>query len=229
MRLRQLVMKSAPLLLALRAAALIAAAGFAAENVRGYLTSRWGLSVSPRLYGVLALTFIWVVFWLSTRNLLRKLRADANVPRPPIAGHQPKASEGRDATVHRYPLQLTYLVGALGFFLIALPYLSVEPGKTVALVTYAACFGIACIVFAIDYYIFTYSVTVEHDAIVVQAFGKRSISFSDVANIEVVKTKNGQQIVVALKDGHIIRFGRMLTDFSLMLDALTSRTAHRTN
>jgi hypothetical protein len=220
-------MKLNLIMLALRAVALIGAAGFVAVNLRNYLISRRDLSISPGLYGIAGAAFIWAVYWLSTRKLLRGLKANAKASRPQIATHQTKASPGRADTVHRYPSGLRYLVAALGLFLVALPYLSVESGKSIALATYVGCFGIACIVFVIDIYMFAYSVTVKHDRILVKAFGKQEIIFTDVAYTEVVTTRNGHQIVVALKNGQEVRFGRMLTDFSTMLDALTAQTPHR--
>jgi hypothetical protein len=96
-------------------------------------------------------------------------------------------------------------------------------------VTYAGCFGIAFFVFAIAFYLFTYSVTVKRDGILVNAFGKREIAFSDVADTKVVRTMNGRQIVVTLKNGQVFRFGTKLTGFFTLLDALTAQTPHQTD
>jgi hypothetical protein len=216
-------------LLGLRAAAFIALAGFVVAEARDYLMSRWDLSISPELYGVLAFITIWLVVSLSTLRLFHEIRARAEIPRPQIGGHQLKAAESHTKTVHRYPWLLRYLVAAIGVYFLALPYLHAEPGKSIALVTYALCFGLGFLQLAVAFYMFTYSVTLKHDRILVNAFGRREIAFSDVTDTKVVRTANGRQIVVTLKNGRVFRFGGMLTDFSTILDALTAQTPHRTN
>ncbi|TLY99307.1 MAG: hypothetical protein E6K36_16240 [Gammaproteobacteria bacterium] len=214
-------MKLSLFLRAIRAAAFIVAAGFAAVTARRYLISRWDLAISRLLYGVLGLAFVWIVTWLSTRQLLQELRRGDEIVRPEVAVHQPRLDHGRAQTVHKYPGRLTYSVAALGLFFVALPYFSREPGNAIAPATYVACFGLACIVLGIYLYTSTYSVTIGPDKILVNGFVRREIAFSDVAGTELVKTKNGQQIVVVLKDGTTIRFGRMLTDFSIMSETLS--------
>jgi hypothetical protein len=222
-------MKLTPILLTLRALALMFAAGFVALELRNYLASRWGLPISSKPYAALAILFVLFVYSLSMQRVMRELRADAEVRRLQVPAHQFKAAEGRPETVHRYPWLLRYPVVAVGLFYVAIPFLRVEPGKSIALVTYAGCFGIAFFVFAIAFYLFTYSVTVKRDGILVNAFGKREIAFSDVADTKVVRTMNGRQIVVTLKNGQVFRFGTKLTGFFTLLDALTAQTPHQTD
>jgi hypothetical protein len=216
-------MNLTPILLTLRALALMFAAGFAAVELRNYLASRWGMPISSKPYAALAILFILFVYSLSMQSVMRELRADAEVRRLQIPAEQFNAGEGRTETVHRYPWLLRYPVVAVGLFYVAIPFLRVEPGKSSALVTYAGCFGIAFFVFAIAFYLFTYSVTVKHDGILVNAFGKREISFSDVADTKLVRTALGRQIVLRLKNGQVFRFGGKLTGFLTLLDALTAR------
>jgi hypothetical protein len=223
-------MKLRQVLLLLRAAVFIVAAAFVSAEARDYFARRWDLSISPQLYAVLASAFVWIVISLSTRRLFRELRADAEAPRPQIAAHQLKAGESRIETVHRYPLLMRYPVAAVGLYFVALPYFSVEPGKSIALVTYAGPFSLAFFMLAVALYMFAYSVTLKHDRIIVQVLGRRrEIAFSDMADTKVVRTRNGRQIVVTLKNGEIFRFGGRLTGFSTILDALTAQTPQRTD
>ena len=219
-------MKRTVVLLALRAAAFMAAATFIVVNLRGYLFDRWGLSISPKLYGVMGLVFIWMVFWLSTRPLFREVMARDQFQRPRIAANRPRDSTAHVNTVHRYPLRIKFLLAIAGLFLVAVPYISVEPGKSVALVTYVSCFVVAGILFAIDFYICIYSVAVKYDGILIHGLVDRKIEFSDLVSTTIVKTKNGSQIVLSLKNGRKIRIGGMLTDFSQIVDALNAQAPH---
>jgi hypothetical protein len=216
-------MKLRRILFALLPGALAAAVGFVTLELRNYLTSRSGLSISPKLYAVLAILFIWTVASLSMQRLIRELRADAEVARPQIPAHQFEAGENRIETVHRYPWLLRYPAAALGLIYVALPYQLGERGRSIADVTYAGSFGIAFVMFAIAIYLFIYSVTVKHDRIVVNEFGHWEIRFSDVADTKLVRTARGRQIVLRLKNGQVFRFGGKLTGFLTLLDALTAR------
>ena len=222
-------MKLTPILLTLRALALMFAAGFVTLELRNYLASRWGLPISSKPCAALAILFVLFVYSLSMRRVMRELRADAEVRRLQIPAHQFKVGEGGTETVHRYPWLLRYPVVAVGLCYVAIPFLRVEPGKSIALVTYAGCFGIAFFVFAIAFYLFTYSVTVKRDGILVNAFGQREIAFSDVADTKVVRAMNGRRIVVTLKNGQVFRFGGKLTGFFTLLDALIAQTPHSTD
>jgi hypothetical protein len=196
-------MKLSPVLLALRGVAFIVAAGFIFITLRGQLESKG----TRLLDGVLGLSTIWIVYSLSMRSLFRELRADAVVSRWQIAADQFKDSEGRTETVHRYPWLLRYPLAAFGLIYVTLPYLNAEPGKSIALMTYVLCFGLASFSLSVAFYMFTYSVILKHDGIVVNAFGKREIAFSDVADTKLVRTAHGRQIVVTLKSGQVFRFG----------------------
>jgi drug/metabolite transporter (DMT)-like permease len=221
--------KLTPILLALRAAAFIAAAGFIAVKLTGYLISRGDLAIPPAIYGVLGCLFIWPVVSVSTRRLFHELRANAEGQLTQIAAHQLKDGESRTETVHRYPWLMRYFIAALGVYCVALPYLSAEPDKPIAVVTYGACFGLAFMALATAFYMFIYSVTLKPDGIVVNALGKRKIAFSDVKDSKVVFGPYGRQIVVGLKDGEVFRFGGKLTDFSTLWGVLSAETPHRTD
>lgn len=222
-------MKFTHFVLALRAAVLIAAAGFVAANARGYLLNRWGVSVAPSVYGLGAFAFVWIILWLSTRKLLRELKVNVISRKLPGIANQQETREDYAETVHKYPALLGYLLAAVGVVFLALPYLSAEPGKSIAPVTFVGCLVISFIIFVIDFYIVTYSVTITHDKILIRAFmTRREIAIADIANTDVVTTKNGPQVVVLLKNGKIVRFGRMLTDFTSLLETLTAKTSRRT-
>jgi hypothetical protein len=217
-------MKRFHILLVLRCVAFTAAAGFLAVKARDYLESEWDTPTLRLLYGVLGCLLIWIVTSLSTRRLFRELMADAEVSRWQIAASQFKDSEGRTYTVHRYPWLLKYPVAAFGLIYVALPYLNAEPGKSIALVTYVLCFGLAFFSLSVAFYMFSYSVTLTQDGILVHAFGKREIAFSDVADTKLVRTAYGRQIVVTLNNGQLFRFGGKLTGFFTLLDALIAHT-----
>jgi len=210
------------LLLAIRAAFFIVAAGSFAVHAREYLNNQWKISIPPLLYGVLGFIFLWLVFWLSTRRLFSDVIAYTKVSRQQATADRPRSNDTHLDTDHRYPRRLRYLLAAFGLFLVALPFISAEPGKDIAIVTYACCFTFAFIVFAIDLYVCIYAVFVRHDGLIIHAFGQRKIRFAEMAGTEIVKTKNGSQIVLSLKNGHVIRFGGMLTDFSKLSEALNA-------
>jgi hypothetical protein len=224
-------MKLAQVLLLLRTAAFTVVAGFIVITLNGFLESNWDWPNSPTfrlLDGVVGCLLIWIVCSLSAQRLFRELRADAEVSRWQIAPDQFKDSEGRTYTVHRYPWLLRYPVAAFGLIYIALPFLNAELGKSIALVTYVLCFGLSFFALSVAFYMFTYSVTLKHYGILVRAFGKREIAFSDVADTKVVGTAYRRQIVVTLKNGQVFRFGGKLTGFFTLLDALIAQTPHRT-
>lgn len=211
------------LLLLLRALFFMIAAGFIAVRLREFLYDQWHVAIPPTLYGVMGLLFIWLVFWLSTRRLFSEVKANA------------KPSKKRDAndslldhgpivgTVHRYPARLRYMLTFLGLSLLAVPFIGKEPGRPIAFVTFAICIMFACIVFAIDFYIYLYAVVTTGDGVVIKFLGKRTIPFSDMTGVEIVRTKNAPQIVLSLKSGQVVRFGGMLSDFSRLSGALSAR------
>ena len=223
-------MKFTHFVLALRAAILIAAAGFVAANARGYLLRRWGVSVAPSVYGIGAFAFIWIILWLSTRKLLRELKINGAKRKLPGIASQQETCEDHAKTVHKYPSLLGYLLTSVGVVFLALPYLSAEPGKSIAPATFVGCLVTSFIIFVIDFYVVTYSVTITHDKILIRKFTtRREIAIADIANTDVVTTKNGPQVVVLLKNGKIVRFGRMLTDFASLLETLTAKISRRSS
>ena len=131
--------------------------------------------------------------------------------------------------MYRYPWLLRWFLAFCGLIFVAAPYLSADPGKPIAIATYVVAFVVAFVFFATALYMFVYSVTIKHDGIVVNAFRKREIAFSDVKDSKVVWTQYGRIIVVRLKDGEVFRFGGRLTDFSTLWGALSAQTPARTD
>lgn len=122
--------------------------------------------------------------------------------------------------MHRYPLTLTLLVAAVGVIAALVPYLT----QSFSTATFAVCFIAACGMLAVAVHLLTYRVAVKSDRICIQtAFATKEIASSEIREVGVVKTRNGPQIVVSLKNDKVLRFGRMLTNFSAMLDALVSK------
>jgi hypothetical protein len=217
-------------LLALRAAAFVAAAIFVVVNLRGYLLSKWGLSINPSLYAILAFLLMIVVTSLSGRRLLLELRADADAKLERMVAQELMAGESSTETVHKVPIWLRCLFIIFAVYLITLLYLSAEPGKSIAFVTYAAYFGLTSFAFAIAFYLFSYSVTVKRNAILVNSFGRQQeIFFSDIANSRVVNLPGSRQIILTLKNGRKFRIWGKLTGLPRVLAALTAQTPHRTD
>jgi hypothetical protein len=216
-------MKLSRLLLALRAAACIAAVGFAAIYAKDYVLRQTYLGVSPHVYGIVALALIWSVVWLSTRKLFQPLAIASKAQgfNSTAAAFDRTASE--QATTHKYPARLGFLSIVMGVVFLVLPYLSADPGKSISMATYVGCFSVSCTAFAIAAYIFTYSVTIERGNILLRTFGTRKISLADVSKAEIVVTRNGPQAVVSLKNGKIVRFGGMLTNFERLSESLISQ------
>jgi len=213
-------MRESRFLLALRAAACIAAIGFAVIYAKEYVLRQTHLGVSPRVYGVLGLALIWSVVWLSTRRLFSKpaiASKDQSIHSTTVASERTPA---RQQTIHKYPRRLGFLSILVGAVFLLLPYLSADPGKSIAVVTYVVCFGVAFTAFAIAAYILSYSVTIKRDNIVVKTFRTRELSFVDISKTEIISTKNGPQAFVSLRNGRIVRFGGMLTNFDSLSEGL---------
>jgi heme/copper-type cytochrome/quinol oxidase subunit 4 len=210
-------------MLAIRAVILVAAAAAFTVVARGFVLARWDFRYSTPCYVVLSMAFTWAVLWLSTRQLLRELKANAKAgsASPVASEHAQKYSE----PLHRYPLHLRVLVAFAAIVLVALPYLLIGSTGSQALVTYIACFGAACTMFVVDLYLFLYSVSIENEQIVIKGFGARAYPLTDVVTVDILRSKNGQQIAVKLRNGEILRFGAMLTGFSKLLETLKARTA----
>ena len=214
-------------LLALRAAAFVAATIFVAVNLRGYLLSKWGLSINPSLYAILAFLLMIVVTSLSGRRLLLELRADADAKLERMVAQELKAGESSTETVHKVPIWLRCLFIIFGVYLIALLYLSAEPGRSISFMSYAACFGLTFFAFAITFYMFSYSVTVKRNAILVNSLGRQQeYRLSDDANPQ--SAPGSRQIIVTLKNGRQFRIWGKLTGLPRVLAALTAQTPHRT-
>lgn len=210
-------------LITLRAVILVVVAAFIAGKARDYLINSLGWPVTPGVYAFGVFAFISIVLWLSTKNLFSRLRANAQALQPGGTVNLQNTHKSYHQTMHKYPHRIGYLVIAIGIIFVAVPYLSVEPGKTIAPVTYVGCFGMAFIMFMIVFYIFRYSVTIKSDRIIVKTFGIREIKFSDIMKTDTIATKNGPQAIVSLKDGKVLKLGGMLTDFAGILESLAAQ------
>jgi hypothetical protein len=218
--------KSGPMiaLLTLRTAALIVAAGFLAANARGYLLSRWGVSVGPTVYGIVAFVFIWIVYWLSTKRLLAilKARAVTRLIEIPAAARATESSD--EQHTYKFPLRLVSLLGLLSATMMCVPIIVGASGDAVSLGGYLYCFVPACIPAIIAIKTLRYSVTTRSDRIVIRAGATREVPFTEIANVSVVPAKNGPQAIVLLTDGTKIGFSGMLTDFSDLMHTLMIKT-----
>ena len=210
------------ILLTMRAIALIVSVGFVLVIGRQYLVNKWALSVPIWIYGVLGLAVLWVVFSLSMRSLLAELRANHPAAAQPLPQRIRSASHAE--SVHRYPLRLTGTVAVFGLCLVALPFLSASPDSRIAPVTYACSFVGATALFIIAVRLFLYSVTVKQGRIIIRAFTLRQVELAEVAETTMVSTRNGPQIVVSLKNGKVLRFGRLLTGFDDLRASLMGRS-----
>jgi hypothetical protein len=208
------------LLLTLRAAVAIGATAFVIGFARSYLADSWHFSIPSPIYALAGYSLLLVVLWLSTRTLITQLAAKTNLKHGGRRSDQPTVNDSLE-TIHRYPLTLTLSVATLGVVAALLPYLA----QTSRTSTYAICFGAACCLLVIAIHLLTYRVAVRSDRISIRtASATREIALSEIREVKVVKTRNGSQIVIALKNNKVVRFGRMLTGFSAMLDALGARS-----
>ena len=116
------------------------------------------------------------------------------------------------------------LVTVAGLVLGALPYLTREAGRPIATATFVACFTAASVTFALAVHLLTYRVFMRPNSIIIRtAWSLRQIDLADIQQTRVIRTKNGPQIAVLLKDRKIIRFGCMLTGFTTLLESLPAR------
>lgn len=216
-------MSSRIILLTLRTVALIVAVGVVLIIGRDYILSELGTSFVRWIYGVFGLLVLWITLWLSTRSLLLELRSN----RRHVSRSLPEEarSERSVGSSHKYPLRLAVITSAFGLCLVSLPFLSATPNSSVAPVMYICSFGAATVLFVIALWLLLYSVTIKRDGIVVSAFTSKEIAFEQIAETSVVTTRNGPQIVVSLKNGHVLRFGRQLTGFIAMRDVLMSKSS----
>lgn len=208
-----------------RTAILVVAVTFGLVKLQAYLTRHGEMLIPASVYTILGIILIWVVLSLSMRGVLRELRARAksNPLRPinEMVNTTDGSTDESVETVHGYPVTLKVLVAMAGFVFVALPYVSAAPGENISIGTYVICFSMACLIFAILIYILNYSVTVKHNGLAVHAFGSRIIAFSDMMYTKLIKTKNGQQLTVTLRNGKVLRFGSTLTGFQTLLYAVT--------
>jgi hypothetical protein len=211
-------------LLTLRAAAAIAATGFVIAHARIYMLRDWRFSVPIPIYTIAAYSLLLIVLWLSTRTLIRQLMTSAATKRPVSRTNQSTINDSPVETIHRYPLLLTLLVVSAGLIVGAVPYLMRNIGEPIGISTYVVCFGVACILFAIAIHLLTYRVVTKLNGIVIRTtLGTREIALTEIQEATVVKTRNGSQIVVLLKNNKVIRFGRALTGFTTLLESLAAK------
>ena len=210
-------MNSRVILLTIRVAAGVLAAAFTIEYARRYL-EREGFSIPGPVFSLSAYLLVLMVLWLSTRNLAHHLSAYAEARQQHRQAGQ-HGERGIRATVHRYPPSLIFLILALGVVAALLPYLPQESPASTSV--YISCIGIAFCMLVVAVHLMTYRVLVGSASISIQtAVRTQEIALSEIRNVEVVTTRNGRQIVVSLSNNKAVRFGRMLTDFDSLLDAL---------
>jgi hypothetical protein len=210
---------------ALVAAILIAATGLVVGVASRYLMVRWKSPAASFFYGLGTTLIMWMALSFASRKLFNDLVADAQRGHPLSPAENYTANRRPRDAVHRYPRSLVYLIALLGFLLVALPFLSAEPRRPIAIGTYCACFCAACMVFAIAVHLYVYSVAVMHDRVIIKGFVKRAFLLSDIAKSKIEMTKNGAQIVVVLKNGKTLRFGRMLTGFASLSATLIPQSS----
>ncbi len=211
-------------LLTLRAAAAIAATGFVIAHVRIYLLMHWHVSVPIPIYTIAAYSLLLIVLWLSTRTLIRELMVNSASERPVSRTNQSTTNDSPVETMHRYSLPLTLLVVSAGLIVGAVPYLIRNFGEPIGISIYVVCLGAACILFAIAIHLLTYRVVTKLNSIVIRTtLGTREIALTEIQAATVVKTRNGSQIVVLLKNNKVIRFGRALTGFTTLLESLAAK------
>lgn len=211
-------------LLTLRAAVAIGTTAFVIVYGRSYLANSWHVSFAPPIYALASYSLLLVVLWLSTRTLIIQLRAKTNLKYGGQKNYQPTVG-GSLETIHKYPLTLTFSVATLGVIAALLPFLAHNAGTSIAIPTYAICLGAAFCMLMIAIHLLTYRVALRSNCISVRTvFGTREVSLDEIRDVKVVKTRNGLQIVIVFGNNKVLRFGRMLTGFSTMLDALVARS-----
>lgn len=194
---------------------------FGLVKLQDYLTRHGEMLIPVSVYTILGMVLIWVTLSLSMRRLLRELRARAKNNLLQSINQLERTSGDSVETSHGYSAMLKVLVAMLGLFFVALPYISAAPGKNASIGTYVICFSMACLIFAILAYLLNYLVTVKHDGLIVRAFGTRSITFSDMMYTTLIRTKTERQLIVALHNGKVLRFGSTLTGFQTLFDVVT--------
>lgn len=204
------------------AIALIVATAIGLESTQEYLM-RQGRPLPEPLFGVLGVLLIIAVAGWSMRALTAQLRRNAGASRGnttlSLAGAS--GSEIPADHVYRYTPSRRYVVGALGVFLLFLPYLIAASTDRVTPATYVVCFLCAALMFAIDIYLFRFRLRVQPDGIVLSVFQQRHIPFSEMSEINLARTRSGQEIVVlALKNGRAVRFGSGLAQLNDLWIAL---------
>ena len=209
-------MKSRIFLLTLRAIFFLLCTGFILEKVKEHVFSRWGDPLPREIYGVLSVAIIVVVLGLSMRSLLAELRLHrASSERKVFKGDI--VEEKHAESTHRFPVHLILIVSLLSLFMAALPFMMMFLGSFVTPFTYICSFSLAAMLFVMVVRLIIFSVTMKADRIVVRDFISREVYFDEIERTSIARTRNGQQIVVVLKSGKVLRFGGMLTGFRLLV------------
>ena len=218
-------MSSRIVLLTLRAVAIIVGVGFVLESGKSYFLSECGTKSLPvTIYVIFGLLVLWYTYQLSMRSVVVELRARANSRHVPQSLREGARVESYVESVHRYPLHLIALVVAFALVWMALPFLSATYSRVVP-ATYIFTFGLGTVLLVIAVRLILYSVTIKQESIVVSAFTSQEIAFEQIAQVAVVTTRNGPQIVVSLKNGKVLRFGCQLTGFREIRDILMTKSS----
>lgn len=210
-------------LLTLRSIAVIVGAGVLLIIARPYLAGGGADSVPGKIYVVLGVAALLVIYLLSLRPIVAELRA-RRVPAPqvPVAL---RVAQGRERPVYKYPAHLLVLVVGFGLLWIAVPFLARASGASVTPGTYACTFAAAAVLFAVALRLSLFSVTVGPDGILIKAFTSRRVRFEEIKSVTMGRTRNGPQIAVSLIDGKTVYFSRLLRGFDELASILTSRTS----
>lgn len=210
-------MKHRILLLTVRAAISIGVTAFILVYGKSYFAANGLFSISPTIYALGAYSLLMLVLWASTRTLVRELVANTNNREWKF--DKSALDEHKLTSIHKYPFRLTLLVAVVGLIAVILPYLNHD--SRTAISTYVVCFGAACVMFVIAVYLFSYRVVVKPNSIRIHTiFKTRDIALTEIREIRVLRTRNGPQIVLLLKNNETDRFGCMLTGFSTLLHEL---------
>jgi hypothetical protein len=207
---------------AMRAIFIAAAACFVAVKGREWLFDWGNVRIDPTVYFGAAYGFISIVVWLTTRDLLRILRANAKSRQllNSASATVDHTDRVRSACVFRYPSRLSYLVAIMAVFWLFGPYWTSDKpiawwGYCLALVA-----GIPTLSYAI--YCFRYKVRINQSTMRIRGFiEEHEYALSDIEKMDVQSIKSGRVAVVTLSNGQVVRFSGMLKDFPRLVNRLS--------
>jgi hypothetical protein len=205
------------------AIALIAMAGYLTVVGRNLPFEWWGIRVSPGLYFGVTYIFLVVVVWLATRKLYRNLRMDANenteLPTS-LVNNESSPDSTKSGNVYRYPIYLGILAAVVSVTWIAGPIISDTPEKPMLPTGYLVCFGSSAIALAVAIYLFRFSVHIDKTLVTVRGIGDQRFRLSDIASVQLIRSKGSLLAIVKLTDARIFRLSGMLKGFPSLLKIL---------